>query len=366
MAKSEAWEIVVFIQNAWYASAWDHELTTDGFLARKILGKNLLFYRTSDNRVTALIDRCSHRFAPLSLGRREGDCVRCMYHGLVFDAGGKCVEEPGRKGVSPNTDIRSFPTVERHKLVWVWMGDAEKADPALIPDCHQNDSPEWACVPRYASFKANYLLVLDNLLDFSHLAFVHENSLGGSRSIAEINPKVEQTDTGVKLTRWYLNEPEFAPYLKGHERFTGPVDRWNIYHLSTLSNHFSMSSGSAPADTGAPEGKLAPETMVFHSNQVITPADERNTHYFWVYAHNFALDDSNLTEALAARVSAGFVEDREMIEAQQLVIDESGEDRMAYTHFDNGLTLGRRLIDARIAEETKLAEGASAPEAATA
>lgn len=351
----------MFIQNAWYASAWAHELTHDDFLARKILGKGLILYRKADDSVAAIIDRCSHRFAPLSLGRREGDCIRCMYHGLVFDGEGTCVEEPGRKGVSPNTDIRSFPAVERHKLVWVWMGDADKADPDLIPDCHQNDSAEWTCVPRYASFKANYLLVLDNLLDFSHLSFVHENSLGGSRTIAEINPKVEQTDKGVKMTRWYLGEPGFAPYLKGHERFEGAVDRWNIYHLSTLSNHFSMSSGSAPANTGAPEGKLAPETMVFHSNQLITPADEHNTHYFWVYAHNFALDDANLTNSLAERVSAGFVEDRTMIEAQQLVVDEAGDDQMAYTHFDNGLTLGRRLIDRKIAEEQ--AEAAKAPEA---
>lgn len=341
----------MFIRNAWYASAWAHELTADGFMTRKILGKNLLLYRKSDNSVTAILNRCSHRFAPLSLGRREGDCIRCMYHELVFDSEGKCVEEPGRKGVSPNTDIPTYPAVERHKLVWVWLGDADKADPDLIPDCHQNDSPEWTCKPGYATFNANYMLILDNLLDFSHLSFVHENTLGGRRSIAEINPKVEKTNSGVKMTRWYLNEPEFAPFLKGVERFTGPVDRWNIYHLSTLSNHFSMSSGSAPAGTGAPEGKLAPETMVSHSNQLITPADEHNTHYFYVLAHGFAVEDSNLTDLLAERVRAGFAEDNVMIEAQQKVIDESGDDEMAYTHFDNGLTLGRRLIADKLAEE---------------
>jgi phenylpropionate dioxygenase-like ring-hydroxylating dioxygenase large terminal subunit len=342
----------MFIQNAWYAGAWDHELTIEGMLARKILGKGLLFFRTSEGKATALRDRCSHRFAPLSLGRREGDCVRCMYHGLVFDADGKCVEEPGRKGVSPNTDVQHYPTVERHKLVWVWMGDADKANPDLIPDCHHHESPEWASIPRYAHFKANYKLVLDNLLDFSHLSYVHENTLGGSKTIAEIRPKVEQTELGVQLTRWYLGEQEFAPYLKGYERFTGPVDRWNVYHLSTLSNHFSMSSGSAPADTGAPEGKLAPETMVFHSHQVITPEDEGNTHYFWTYGHNFALEDAGLTNALAERVSGGFQEDRNIIEAQQLVINESGDDPMAFILADNGLTLGRRLIDQMIAEET--------------
>lgn len=202
----------MFIQNAWYAGAWDNELSVENMIARKILGKSLLFFRKSDGVVSVLRDRCSHRFAPLSLGRREGDCVRCMYHGLVFDGEGKCVEEPGRKGVSPNTDVPHYPSVERHKLVWVWMGDPAKADPELIPDCSHHESPDWRSIPKYAHFKANYLLVLDNLLDFSHLSYVHENSLGGSKSIAEIRPKVEQTNDGVRLTRWYLNEPEFAPY----------------------------------------------------------------------------------------------------------------------------------------------------------
>lgn len=341
----------MFIQNAWYGGAWDYELNAENMLARKILGKRLLFMRTSDGKVTALRDRCSHRFAPLSKGRREGDSVRCMYHGLMFDADGKCIWEPSRKGVSPNTDVQSFPVEERHRLIWVWMGDPEKADPDLIPDCHHHTSPDWASIPKYAHFKANYMLVLDNLLDFSHLSFVHENTLGGSTAIADTRPKVEQTETGVKLTRWYLNEPEFAPYLRGHERFTGPVDRWNIYNLSTLSNHFSMAAGSAPANTGAPEGKFHPDAMVFHSHQVITPEDERNTHYFWTYGHNFALDNTELTQALADRISAGFLEDRAMIEAQQILVDESGDDQMAFILVDNALTLGRRLIDEKLKEQ---------------
>jgi phenylpropionate dioxygenase-like ring-hydroxylating dioxygenase large terminal subunit len=345
----------MFIQNAWYASAWGHELTGDNVVARKILGKGLVLFRTSEGGVTALRDRCSHRFAPLSKGRREGDCIRCMYHGLVFDGEGKCVEEPGRKGVSPNTDVPRYPSVERHKLVWVWMGDAAKADPDLIPDCHHHESPEWRSIPMYASFKANYLLVLDHLLDFSHLSYVHENSLGGSKTIAEIRPKIEQTNTGVKLTRWYLNEQEFAPYLRGYERFTGPIDRWNVYQLSTLSNHFSMSSGTAPAGTGAPEGNIDPRAMVFHSHQVITPEDENSTHYFWTYGHNFALDNGDLTQALAERISGGFKEDREMIEAQAEVIQESGDDKMAFILADNGLTLGRRLIEEKLAEEAAMA-----------
>ena len=347
----------MFVRNCWYVAAWSHEVGGDTLLARRIIGDALVLFRTREG-VKALRDRCSHRFAPLSMGRKEGDCLRCMYHGLVFDAQGRCVEEPGRSRVSPNTQVRAYPAVERWKQVWVWMGEAALADPTLIPDCHYQDDPAWASLPGYVHYAADYRLILDNLMDFSHLTFVHENTLGGSASIAATRPKVEQVEGGVRMTRWYLGEPKIAPYLAGFETFDGPVDRWHIYELTTAGNVFNMDSGSAPAGTGAPEGRRLPQAMQFHATQIVTPEDERHTHFFWTYAHNFKIADAAFTSRLAARIAEGFEEDRLMIEAQQRVIDESGQDAMAYMHADNGLALSRRLLDQRLAldaEQTRRA-----------
>ncbi|MEP6868472.1 MAG: aromatic ring-hydroxylating dioxygenase subunit alpha [Novosphingobium sp.] len=344
----------MFIKNAWYAGAWAHELNGVDMLPRKLLGQRIIFFRTSMGRATALRDRCSHRFAPLSIGRREGDCIRCMYHGLVFDADGHCVEEPGRKGVSPNTAVQAYPVVERYRLLWIWMGDPERADPGLIPDCHFQDDPEWASIPAYIHYKADYRLILDNLLDFSHLTYVHETTLGGSDEIARIRPVVEKTGHGVRMTRWYLNEPEVAPYLRGVSRFEGPVDRWHIYDLTTAGNVFNMDSGSAPAGTGAPDGHRVAQAMQFHATQIVTPEDERNSHFFWSYAHNFDVGNAALTQMLASRILEGFEEDKAMIEAQQHIIDESGDDPMAFILADNGLALGRRLIETTLAEEASV------------
>ncbi|MGH8701968.1 MAG: Rieske 2Fe-2S domain-containing protein, partial [Burkholderiales bacterium] len=85
----------MWLRNCWYVIAWDHEIPGDGFLARTVLGEPMLVYRTAAGRLTALEDRCCHRHAPLSKGRREGDHIRCGYHGLMFDAAGVCVEVPG-------------------------------------------------------------------------------------------------------------------------------------------------------------------------------------------------------------------------------------------------------------------------------
>lgn len=347
---------MMFIRNSWYVGAWSHEFAGETMLARKLLGERVLFFRTSAGRAVAMQDRCSHRFAPLSIGRKEGDTVRCMYHGLVFDEDGKCIEEPGRTRCSPGLDIRTYPVVERWKQAWVWMGDPALADPDLIPDCHEQDSPEWASNPAYLHYKADYLLILDNLLDFSHLSFVHENTLGGSRSIAEIKPKVEKIEGGVRLTRWYINEPALPPFLSGFETFSGPVDRWHIYELTTCGNVFSMESGFSPAGTGAPEGHRAPETMLFHATQITTPEDARNSHFFWTYAHNFNLDDREFTKNIAERILEGFHEDRAMIEAQQKAVDEDGEAGMGYIFADNALSLGRRLITEALDREAQQSE----------
>lgn len=342
----------MFLRNAWYVGAWGHEVEGEKLLARKILGDAVVFFRKSDGTVSALRDRCSHRFAPLSIGRHEGDCVRCMYHGLVFDGDGKCTEEPGRSRPAPGLDVRSYPVVERWKQIWIWMGAPELADPGLIPDCPYQDSPEWASIPSYIHYSADYRLILDNLMDFSHLTFVHETTLGGSHSIAATKPKIEQIEGGMRMTRWYPNEPDIAPYLRGFETFSGPVDRWHIYELTVAGNVFNMDSGSAPAGTGAPEGRRAPEAMQFHATQIVTPETEQSSHFFWTYAHNFNIEDGNFTRALADRIAMGFAEDKDIIEAQQKVIDEGGESGMGYILADNGLALFRRMLEQRLIEES--------------
>ncbi len=123
-----------YLRNCWYVAAWAHELIDGRLLARTILDQPILLYKGDSGRVVALDDRCCHRGARLSKGRLEGDCVRCMYHGLKFDGSGACVQIPGQDTVPKGLGVRSYPTVERDQLVWIWSGDAAKADPAGIVD----------------------------------------------------------------------------------------------------------------------------------------------------------------------------------------------------------------------------------------
>jgi phenylpropionate dioxygenase-like ring-hydroxylating dioxygenase large terminal subunit len=342
------------LKNCWYAAAWDSELDRPTPLARKILGEDVVLYRRQGG-VVAFVDRCPHRHAPLSLGRIEGDSLRCMYHGLLFDPAGRCTDIPRQEIISANLKVRAFPTAVRDKLVWIWMGDPGLADPAAIPDCHWQDDPAWRSIPGRLGFAASYMLIVDNLLDFSHLAFVHENTLGGGRSSAEVEPLIERFDWGVRTTRWYLGDP-LPPYLHKVARFTGPVDRWQVIEWRIAGNLLSMDSGSAPAGTGAPDGRIDPRACVFHSCQLVTPESEASAHYFWTYAHNFDLDNAEVTRELFDQVALGFEEDRAIIEAQQRVVDQHPDEPMIAIGADAALQYVRGLLKKKLAAEHRLAE----------
>ncbi len=218
-----------FLKNTWYVAAWSHEIAADGMVARTIIGVPLLFWRDAGGTVVALDDRCCHRAAPLSKGRREGDNIRCMYHGLLFDKSGKCVEIPSQEFIPPAAKVRAYPVVERFKWVWIWMGEPDKADPSLIPDTHYLDDAGWRGTPGYMHYAANYLLITDNLLDFSHLSYVHETTLGGNSKYAGIRPKVTRNGHGVRVERWLIDD-EPAPFLRKLKNLARE-ERGSLEHL---------------------------------------------------------------------------------------------------------------------------------------
>jgi len=340
-----------FIKNCWYVAAWSHEIEADMLLGRTITGMPLVFWRDDQGALIAFEDRCCHRGAPLSHGRRESAGVRCMYHGMLFDSSGRCVDIPSQDFIPPAARVRTFPVVERHRWVWVWMGDPERVDATLIPDTHYLDDPAWRGTPGYMHYPTHYLLIADNLLDFSHLAYVHEKTLGGSAKYARVRPQVARLPRGIRVERWLLDD-EPAPFLKGLKSWPGNVDRWNIYDF-VLPGVLLMDSGSAPTGTGAPEGHRL-DAAEFFGCQAITPETEHSTHYFFQQSHNFALDDARVTESLKDAVLAGFKEDYDMIVAQQRVLDLDPDFKMLGLRMDTALGHFRQLVEKTLAEERKL------------
>ncbi|WP_143673193.1 Rieske 2Fe-2S domain-containing protein, partial [Streptomyces griseiscabiei] len=200
----------MFPLNAWYAAAWDAEVGRT-LLARTICERPVVLYRTTSGTAVALADACWHRLVPLSMGRLHGDDLICGYHGLAYGPNGRCTHMPAQETLNPSAAVTSYPVVEQHRFVWIWPGDPAAADPALVPDLHWNDDPEWAGDGETIHLDCDYRLVLDNLMDLTHEQFLHSDSLGNDE-LSDAEPDVDHDADTVTVTRW-MRGIEAPPFL---------------------------------------------------------------------------------------------------------------------------------------------------------
>ena len=307
-----------FVRNAWYVAAWDHELTRE-MRRRIILDEPVLLFRTVDGAPVALEDRCCHRQAPLSMGKLVGNVVHCPYHGLQFDTAGKCVKVPSQDLVPSNARVRAYPVVEKNHWIWIWAGDPAKADPALIEDFHYLDDPAWRFGGSYLHVDGNYLLVVENLLDTTHLPFLHPNTLG-TDSFARSELEVKREGDRLTVSRYVMDDLP-APFHKQMGGFPDgmKVDRWQVTHFGPPC-FVKLDVGSAPVGAGARQGDRSKGVNMFNLN-AITPETEKTAHYFFAQAYNFKLDEPWVSNMLRTQVHNIFLEDMAIIKAQQQNMD---------------------------------------------
>lgn len=342
-----------FPMNAWYAAAWDVDVKRT-LLAKTIANQKVVLFRTLDGQAVALEDACWHRLLPLSMGRLEGDELICGYHGLTYNAQGRCVYMPSQDTINPSACVRSFPVVERHRYLWLWPGDPALADPALVPDLHWNDDPAWAGDGKTIRVNCDYRLVLDNLMDLTHETFVHGASIG-SREVAEAPFVVTHGKRTATVTRWMrdIDPPPFwASQLRHARGYQGKVDRWQIIRFEAPCT-IAIDVGVAPAGSGAPDGDRSQGVNGYVLN-TISPETDRSCHYFWAFARNYSLGEQKLTTDLREGVANIFHEDELVLEAQQRAIDAHPDHVFYNLNIDAGAMWTRRLIDQLVE-----AEGAS-------
>lgn len=341
----------MFPRNYWYVAAWDHEVRRQELFRRTLCNVPVVLYRREDGTPVALEDRCCHRHMPLSDGNLRGDNVECVYHGLTYDPSGMCIHVPSQKNIPPEARVRSFPVVERFHWIWIWMGDPALADPGEIEDFHWMDDPQWRAKGEKLDLPGNYQLLVDNLLDLTHLQFVHPTTLG-TDAIASNPINTEREGDLVRVTRWILDSPA-PPFLQKAGGFTPEehIDRWQIIEF-TPPAFVRLDVGGARAGTGAQDGDRSHGVSMRNLN-AITPETETTTHYFWAQAHNFKIDDPTVTELVYRQVHTAFLEDLFVIGAQQGNLTAFGEELPPAVDFnqDAGGLQARRVIDRILADE---------------
>ncbi len=264
-----------FVRNVWYLAAWTHEVPAGDMLSRKLLGTPRVIFQRSDGGWTMLADRCPHRFAPLSMGKRVGDTIRCGYHGLGFDSTGACVHNAFPGGIPKGAAVESLRVVERHGGLWFWPGDPAKADPAAIPDFKFLEGT--TNVFARMTMSAHYELLTDNLMDLSHAEFLHVKSFGTNGSLLHHGKQtVETDDSGAVWNKWDMDQVEAPgwaqPMLQPGER----VDQW-IHMRWHAPAAMALEIGLAKAGTG--RRQLVIPTML--DPHILTPETHSSTHYFF-------------------------------------------------------------------------------------
>lgn len=335
----------MFLYDSWYVFGWNYELAdAGGTLGRVMLGQPVVVWRDTEGSLHAMQDRCPHRHAPLSMGRVEGNTLRCMYHGMQFDRSGKCIHVPGMEN-APDARVRVFPVAEKDGWIWVWMGDVTKADEAFIPTAFGIDDPDQPMRTGRMEYDAHYQLIHDNLCDLSHLDFVHETTLGAATGVrwSDSAPRVLNLGQAIRFERWFRNGTVPSDPEKR-------IDIWSSYDFA-VPGIFIMSAKRFPAGTAdACDGKapvgLEPINQTIEQ-QAVTPITERHTAYH--YATGMTGDTQGVTVDIEARrkvVQDAFEEDRQIILAQQRIWDltPEGED-MLFLPQDKGPFLMRRMID---------------------
>ena len=232
------------------------------------------------------------------------------------------------------------------------MGDPALADPALILDFPYLRDPAWRGKPDYMHYKANFLLIVDNLSDFAHLAFVHTQTLGGSEEYAfKTKPVVvERLEDGFRIERWHMGA-DAPPFHKRAAPDAGKVDRRNIARMH-VPGIFFMETLFAPAGSGAERGRLEGAKQ-YRNCQFFTPETRRSTHFFWDYLHDYNLDDPAVAQSLNRSLVEGFMEDKFIIEAQQETLDADPDFRMNGIVSDAALAHFRRTLGKRIEDESR-------------
>jgi len=341
----------MFPRNFWYVAAWDWEVRRQELFRRTICNRPIVFWRKTDGTPAALEDRCCHRHMPLSDGKLRGDNVECPYHGLTYDSTGACVRIPSQAAIPPTARVQSFPVVERYHWIWIWMGDPALADPALIEDFHWMDDPAWRAKGERLDLKSNYLLLVENLLDLTHLQFVHPTTLG-TEAISAVPIKTEREGNKVRVTRWIMNSPPPPFFQKaGGFRPDENVDRWQIIEF-TPPAFVRLDVGGARTGTGAREGDRS-QGITMRNLNAITPETDTTTHYFWAQAHDFQIDDPTVTELLYRQVHTAFLEDLGVLQAQQgnISMYNGGLPDQVDFNQDAGGLQARRIVDAILAQE---------------
>ncbi|WP_260928132.1 aromatic ring-hydroxylating dioxygenase subunit alpha [Novosphingobium sp. 9] len=344
-----------FVRNHWYAAAWVAELGERPF-PRTILEDRIVLFRQPDGTLGALEDRCPHRLAPLSMGECADGGLRCGYHGMVFDATGKCIGIPGQDIIPPTAKVRAYPVVEKYGLAWVWTG-LGAPDHGKLPQVPGYGEAGWSILDGgYQHHAGNYRIEIENLMDPAHTTFLHKETIG-NRAAKDVPVKTTQDDKGLSAFRWIENVPPSPLDQKSRDFGDTRVDRRIAFNFELPATSF-VDIAVIPSGMERSEENLMHGGLRTFSYKFLTPETAGSTHFFWLHLRSFRQGDSDFEAVLRASLEKTFTEDNEMVAAIQKEQEATGLRQRTALAIDRAPIMALRMIDRLIAAENTVGEAA--------
>lgn len=334
-----------YLKNHWYAVAIGSELKAGSLKPVVVLGRPIVLFRGASGQASALEDRCPHRNVALSLGSVVGETLQCGYHGLQFDNSGACVKlctsEPPPRGMV----AAAYPLIERHGYLWAWMGVPALADDDLVPDYSWQDAEGWAGRLTSTVTKCSYVLALENVLDLSHAAFVHGETVGSPEGASTMAEVASEGDT-VTITRRFLNQR-----LKDfYERATGWQHADRVQKITYFGNNcVTLEVAISPVGSTDPSKR-----KLIRFGGPYTPSAPNSHLHFSSAFHNFNIEDEALSESLISIIKRAYAEDVDFLENQQRYLDERISQPNRLFSVDKGPAVAMRMLRAKIVQEQSL------------
>ncbi|MDB5582980.1 MAG: aromatic ring-hydroxylating dioxygenase subunit alpha [Bradyrhizobium sp.] len=334
---------LTYPRNQWYVAAGRSEVGRKP-LARKLLGKHVVLFRTEAGDPVAMTDWCPHRGFRFSNSKLVGDTIECGYHGMRFGANGACVHIPSQESIPPKMAVTTYPLVERREFIWIWLGDIEKMDIALLPAELEFENPAHASsYIGTLDVASNAAVAMENVIDITHASLLHPGILDtDSWELMTTRDEVETIAPTIIQTTKRFGKMAVKGYLAQTMGVAenDVVDRVRIARQYLPGLHTSTDSYYDPEDSS----KVLARRIRYVG---ITPQDERSCLIFAAYSGTFQYTEASRQIGLAT-----LHQDVIALESTQAYFEQGGAQFKELSVLaDQAAMTARRIISRLAAQE---------------
>lgn len=336
----------MFLYDRWYTAAQSTAITNTP-VKICILEEPITMFRLKCGDIVALEDKCPHRHAPLSRGEIKNDTIQCAYHGLRYDKNGTCVHIPTQEHIPENLKVKKYTAIERHGLIFIWMKRQFEPQDQLFYEFPWEENEDWQDVFLQFDTKFNYRLLVDNLMDLSHLGYLHKSTIGIAAVAENARQQTIRDGEKVKVIRQMLNIDQ-APTHLALTGYDGKVDRWQSIEFCP-PGYFWVQTGTAITRKGVEDATGNNLLIKRNSVHMVVPKSKNSTSYFYKTVHKPYQMTDKQKKLFEEQMRNTFMEDIDLL--NEISAGNTWSEQKIDVAADSGAVQAQKMLDSLISAQ---------------